>query len=135
MFVGPEGQVTELERKALGTTVKSLQLRPHVLYNHLVLRRAIEGHEDHGLPNAEDIRELCESLRQRIAERARHVENDAVELASKPSDVANIRDIAMDADHAAEVLGQDSESCSDRVVLESTISLDLFASLLVIGIL
>ena len=124
LFVGPEGQVTELERKALGTTVKSLQLRPHVLYNHLVLRRAIEGHEDHGLPNAEDIRELCESLRQRIAERARHVENDAVELASKPSDVANIRDIAMDADHAAEVLGQDSEGCSDRVVLESTISLD-----------
>ena len=39
VFIGPEDRVTELERKSLA--IKSMQLRPHVLYNHLALRFAV----------------------------------------------------------------------------------------------
>ena len=106
MFIGPQSRVTELERKALA--IKSMQLRPHVLYNHLALRIAVGQMQDIVLPSPGEIATLVASLHKRLADRARYVNDDAVEEASKPSDVANVRDVAMAPEHeAANLLRED----------------------------
>ncbi len=53
------------------------------------------------LPTVGDLARWLTSWHERIAARARWAPDDNVEEASKPSDVANVRDVAMDDDHAA----------------------------------
>ncbi|CAK0867394.1 unnamed protein product [Prorocentrum cordatum] len=96
VFVGPNGKTTDLERRALA--VPALQMRTHVLYNHLAVRRVLGHVSDISRPSVDDLGSLLASLRARLAARARHVADDAVEQASKPSDVANARDVAMHED-------------------------------------
>ena len=121
VFVGAAGKTTQLERRALA--FKGLQLRPHVLYNHLALRKILGGLDDVPLPTVADIAGWLASWADQVAARARWVVDDSVEEASKPSDVANVRDVAMDDEHAAEltagVVGTDAAEDAD-----SSLSLD-----------
>ncbi|CAK0807187.1 unnamed protein product [Prorocentrum cordatum] len=93
LFVGPDGKTTGLERRAL--SAPAMQTRPHVLYNHLALRQALEHVSDMALPSVDELGRLLASLHDRLAAQARCVVDDAVEQASLPSDVANVRDVAM----------------------------------------
>ena len=75
---------------------QALALRYHVLYNHLALRQALGHVQDVPLPSPAEVAELIASWKVKLGQRARYVENDVVEEASKPSHVANVRDDAMD---------------------------------------
>ena len=61
----------------------------------MALRVALGHMQDVPLPSLEEISALVASLRARLAKSARYIHDDAVEEASKPSDVANVRDVAM----------------------------------------
>lgn len=102
VFVGDKGRQTQLERKTL-RSYPGLQLRPHVLYNHLAIRQALGHSPQTKLPALEEIASLVSDWADKLLARARLVRDDAVEKASKPSDVANVRDVAMDDEHAAEL--------------------------------
>ena len=80
MFVGAGGKSTQLERRALA--LKGLQLRPHVLYNHLALRQALGSVPDLTLPTILEITEWITGWAEKLGERARWVEDDSVEEAS-----------------------------------------------------
>jgi hypothetical protein len=90
VFVGDAGNQTQLERNALRHH-QSLQLRPHVLYNHLVIRQAVAGTLDDALPSIEEISKLLADWPEKLLARARFVADDAIERAAQPSDVANVR--------------------------------------------
>ncbi|CAK0798449.1 unnamed protein product [Prorocentrum cordatum] len=117
VFVGPNGKTTDLERRALA--VPALQMRTHVLYNHLAVRHVLGHVSDISLPSVDDLGSLLASLRARLAARARHVADDAVEQASKPSDVANVRDVAMHEDiQAVHLPAPSTEEQSPSVSLD-----------------
>eukprot|EP00959_Pyramimonas_sp_CCMP1952_P067912 1417394-Pyramimonas_sp.AAC.1 len=70
--------------------MKSVQMRPHVLYNHLSLRRAL-GHvaSTDASPPIADIAALLADWSASLSARSRHADTDDVEEASRPSDIAN----------------------------------------------
>ena len=102
VFVGSEGKLTPLEMKALQRH-PSLTPRPHVLYNHLVLRRAVSGNDVMEIPELAEIVELVRNWQDKLMLRARTIKDDSIEKASQPSDIANVRDVAMDAEHYREI--------------------------------
>ena len=135
VFVGAEGKITQLERRALA--FKGLQLRPHVLYNHLALRKALGGIDNVPLPTVSDIAGWLASWTDQIAKHARWVADDSVEKASAPSDVANVRDVAMDNDHAAElnavVVGNDATQDEESALNLDPVGVFLHSSEAVAG--
>ncbi|CAK0875791.1 unnamed protein product [Prorocentrum cordatum] len=98
VYVGNTDRVTNLERHAL--SMKSVQMRPHVLYNHLSLRRAL-GHvaSTDASPPIADIAALLADWSASLSARSRHADTDDVEEAIRPSDIANVRDVSMDDLH------------------------------------
>ena len=70
VFVGSEGKLTPLEIKALQRH-PALTLRPHVLYNHLVLRRAVSGNDVMEIPELTEIIELSSNWQDRLLNAAR----------------------------------------------------------------
>lgn len=98
VFVGNSGRVTNLEQKAL--KLPSLRLDARVLYNLMVIRhalrtaRALDGERiGSPPPSYAEMRGLLEGYEQRLAGagRVRHIRDDSVELAAKPSDAAGVR--------------------------------------------
>ena len=99
VVVGAQGTVMALEKRAL--TVPRLQMRSHVLYNHLDLRNCLGKLSKVRLPSVQDVEIMLASWNARLAARARYVENDAVEGIRKPSDIADVRDVATSSDDEA----------------------------------
>ena len=56
VFVGASGSVTNLEKRALA--LGDMQLRHHVLYNHLTLRAALHPDDAPPVPTLEDIKRI-----------------------------------------------------------------------------
>ena len=121
VFVGAGGKSTQLERRALA--LKGLQLRPHVLYNHLALRQALGSVPDLTLPTILEITEWITGWAEKLGDRARWVEDDTVEEASLPSDIANVRDVAMDPEHIAD-MGVPEPASAEGEAGEPALSLD-----------
>ena len=69
VFVGSEGKLTPLELKALRRHL-ALTLRPHVLYNHLALRKAISGDDSMEVPELSKIIELLKDWQDKLLRRA-----------------------------------------------------------------
>ena len=77
VFVGAAGKITQLERRAWA--LKGLQMRPHVLYNHLAIRKALGGLVGVPLPTVAELASWLPPWEQRLGERARWTQDDAVE--------------------------------------------------------
>eukprot|EP00973_Karenia_brevis_P087830 12183492-Karenia_brevis.AAC.1 len=49
------------------------------------------------IPELTEIMELLSNWQDRLLQRARAIKDDSIEKAAQPSDIANVRDVAMDA--------------------------------------
>jgi hypothetical protein len=122
VFVGPGGRAGTLEHRML--QLPRLQMRSHVLYNHLVIRNAIKryaGVETPAteLPGIEVFTKLAEEYEVAMKRCAIYIEDDGVEKAAKPSDGAGVRAAAQDGGGADGVDGGGGEGVDDGIHLES----------------
>ena len=97
-FVGPTGKMSALEKSAL--EIPDLRLRPAVMVNQLLLRAALVGGDP--VPGAAQLRRIVQTSvarRERlVGEEAVRIEDESVDLATRPSDVAGVRAGATDGD-------------------------------------
>ena len=97
VFVAPNGRSSTLENSAL--LVNDLRLRADVLFSHLTLAYQLRCGDMP--PELEAIRASIEthSVQRHLVDTATIVADDAVERASVPSDVANVRAAAQSGAH------------------------------------
>lgn len=89
--MGPAGKMSALEISAL--EIPDLRLQPAVMVNQLLLRAALVGGEP-----APDVAQLQRIVRSSVERRERlvredavRIEDESVDLATRPSDVAGVR--------------------------------------------
>ena len=141
VFVGPEGDSTKLEKKAL--KLPDVQMRPHVLYNHATVRahlRNASGNCSLSAPAPESLAQIERALAEvgtklcpgfgnqlsRTPDRGgcrRQVTDERVELFSQASDIAKVRETASSAEHdeehaepAKEISGSDPPNADISLV-------------------
>ena len=97
LFVAPNGRTSALEKSAL--LVNDLRLRAEVLFNHLTLDAKLR--DGYAPPDLQTIRDAiaANSVQKCLVDTARVLTDDAVERASVPSDVANVRAAAQSEAH------------------------------------
>ena len=118
-LVSDTGHIGVLERDALKSHVlrcNDLQMRPHVLYNNLLIRNALRPHESMGasetrseLPTFSEMQTLVRDWSERLWARAHVIQGDTRRPGDRPSDIANVRDVGWDAQHADAMVRGDTE--------------------------
>ncbi len=95
LFVGPNGMRSKLEQAAL--MIEDLRLRPDVIFNLLSINHVL--HNGPPVPDIDEIVQLIGeySLALHIKQHARSMIDTAVEKATTPFDVANVRSHAQAA--------------------------------------
>jgi hypothetical protein len=79
VFVNAKGMAGKLERRALH--LPELELRPHVLYNHITIRQALGQLPYMKAPSFEHLQSLLADSGSTLWEGARHIEDDTIEQA------------------------------------------------------
>ena len=90
VFVGSTNKRGKLEKSAL--LIRDLRLRPEVLMNMLTMREKLLPNEPPA-PTLDTIKEALKefNLEHFIQQNARHVVDESTELATQPSDIADVR--------------------------------------------
>ena len=97
-FVGSAGRQTRLGKRALA--IPDLRLRAYALFNYLTIRHALHTPEGVSPPDLAAISQLVRRAVEDVASQARHVPEDTAEVHARPSDIANVRDVARSDEHA-----------------------------------
>ena len=125
LFVGPNGMRTKLEQAAL--KIEDLGLRPDVIFNQLSINHVL-----HNGPPVPDINEIVQlikehSLAHHIKQHASYMTDTAVEEATTPSDVANVRSHAQAANSRNDVDDPEADQVAEGEALPpSLVPIGLF---------